>query len=325
MRFGKMLTLITVVALAAGTTAHAGQADAAKAGWPRVVVNSDGSQTTIPARPRRILSTSVTITGTLLAVDAPLVASATTANGLFFAQWAGIAEARGVEKLWPAGSVDLETAYAAAPDLIVVSASGGDSALPQLTELRQIAPTIVLDYGGQTWQDLAMLIGQATGLESQAKGKLAEFDAYLAQARAHIAAPPGLANIVSYNGPGALNPIATSDGVHGRLLNALGFVIESPPRDWHADGNPSNDFVRAQYEHLTDLQASTTFLLSASDDRAEAFLRDPILANLPAVKSGQVYGLGVNSFRVDFFSGREIVDGIVARFASNRPASNDRN
>lgn len=317
----RLCRVAAVFVMLAGGGAQAASDDPPVAGWPRSVANADGSRTAIPAQPKRILSTSVTITGTLLAIDAPLVASASSANGHFFSQWVRVAEQRGVKKLWPAGSVDLEAAYAVAPDLIVVSSNGGDSALAQLDELRQIAPTIVLDYGGQTWQQLATLLGRATGLESRVAAKLAEFDAYLADARGKIAVPAGLTNIISYNGPGTLNPIATSDGVHGSLLGALGFAIESPPRHWHGDGNPPNDFVRSQYEHLTELQARTTFLLSAGDDRAKIFLRDPILANQAAVKSGQVYGLGVNSFRVDFFSAREIVDGIVARFAKKgRPA-----
>lgn len=330
MRKGDFMVLVRMIAavfiLVAGSAAQVAAADQPVAGWPRSVVNADGSHTTIPARPKRILSTSVTITGTLLAIDAPLVASASSANGHFFSQWAQFAQQRGVKKLWPAGSVDLEAAYSVAPDLIVVSANGGDSALAQLAELRQIAPTVVLDYGGQTWQRLAGLLGQATGLESEVAVKLAEFDAYLAEARNKIAVPAGLTNIISYNGPGTLNPIATSDGVHGSLLRALGFSIESPPRSWHSDGNPTNDFVRSQYEHLTQLRAQTTFLLNAGDERAKVFLRDPILANQAAVKSGQVYGLGVNSFRIDFFSAHEIVDAIVARFAKtpNRHSSDGR-
>lgn len=325
MPFGKMLTLMSriaaVVALVGTIAVHAPPAARAAqeadgpTGWPRTVANADGSRTTIPARPHRILSTSVTIAGTLLAIDAPLVATATTTSGHFFAQWEAIARERGVETLWPAGSVDLEAAYAVDPDLIVVAAGGADSVLAQVEELRQIAPTIVLDYGSLTWQQLATRLGEATGLEAQVAEKLAQFDAYLADSRARITVPPGKANIVSYNGPGAINPIATGDGVHGRLLTALGFTLESPPEDWHGDANPISGFVRAQYEHLTELTAATTFLLSAGDDRAEAFLSDPVLANLPAVRSGQVYGLGVNSFRIDFFSAREIVDGIVARFA----------
>lgn len=327
MRFGKMLAhaaRVTAAVVLAATLNTATAQEPSVPGWPRDVANADGSRTTIPAPPRRILSTSVTLTGTLLAIDAPVVASATTTAGHFFAQWDAIAQARGVEKVWPAGAVDLEAAYAIAPDLIVVSSGGADSALAQVEELRRIAPTLVLDYGGMTWQDLARRLGEATGLEGKAGETLAAFDATLAEARARIAVPPGKANIISYNGPGTLNPIATRDGVHGRLLAALGFTLESPPPEWHGDGNPFADFVRAQYEHLTALTAPTTFLLSAGDERARDFLADPILANLPSVRSGQVYGLGVNSFRIDFYSAREIIDGIVTRFARDTGPGNGR-
>ncbi|WP_036770893.1 hypothetical protein [Photorhabdus australis] len=69
-----------------------------------------------------------------------------------------------------------------------------------------------------------------------------------------------------------------------------------------------------QYENITQLTAPTTFLLSAGNDRAAEFLKDPVLANLASVKTGQVYGLGMNSFRIDYYSAKEIADSIVKRF-----------
>ncbi|MEC5342583.1 Fe2+-enterobactin ABC transporter substrate-binding protein [Brenneria populi] len=305
---GRLLLMLAALAGFIVQAAHAG------AVWPRTFHNADGTTTVLPAQPKRILSTSVTISGTLLAIDAPLAASAAAANGRFFAQWDKTAQARRVEKLWPAGSVDLEAVYAVAPDLIVVAATGGDSALGQIDELNAIAPTIVLDYGGQTWQALARQISVAVGLEAQTNVRIAEFDAEVNAARDKITPPQGKVNIISYNGPGASNPIATSDGVHARLLSALGFSLEAPDPAWQSSVAPRQDFIWAQYENLTQLTASTTFLLSAGDDKAAAFLRDPMLANLPSVKKKQVYGLGVNSFRIDYFSAREIIDGIVRQF-----------
>ncbi|GAB2800429.1 hypothetical protein GCM10027040_29940 [Halomonas shantousis] len=155
-------------------------------------------------------------------------------------------------------SVDLEAAYVVDSDLIVVSSSGADSALAQLSSLRNIAPTIVLDYGGQTWQSLAKQLGEATGLEDQ------------------------------------------------------------------VDASPAQDFVRAQYEHLTQLSAPTTFLLSAGDERVAAFLDDPVLANLPSMKTGQVYGLGENSFRIDLYSATEVIEGIVERFGTGNDNERQR-
>lgn len=277
--------------------------------------NADGSQTAIPQQPRRILSTSVTLTGALLAIDAPVVASAAAANGQFFQQWQAVAEARGVQKAWPAGSVDLEAAMAFAPDLILVSTGGGDSALEQLAALQRIAPTIVLSYASQSWQELALQVGQATGLEQQAEARIHAFDQYLAEARARLQRPAGRINIISYNGPGISNPIATPDGAHGRLLTALGFEVEAPDPAWHGGNGAALDFVWAQYEQLTRLTAETTFLTRVNTAQVTLFLNDPVLANLPSVQAGQVYGLGVNSFRIDYFSGLEIINNLLEQFA----------
>lgn len=283
--------------------------------WPRTFENADGTTTEIPSKPERVLSTSVSITGTLLAVDAPVVASGSAGNGNFFAQWNSVAAERGVENVWPAGSVDLEAAYAAEPDLIIVSTSGADSALDQLAEFQEIAPTIVLDYGGQTWQELAEDIGLALGIEAQVSSAIDDFNAFLADSKAKITVPAGEANIISFNGPGENNPIAKNTGPHAQILTALGFTLEEPNADWHTQPNQREDFVWAAYENLIELTADTTFLLSVGDDKAVDFLNDPVLANLPSVQNDQVYGLGANSFRIDLFSSTEIVNDILARFA----------
>lgn len=50
------------------------------ADWPRQVTDSRGTHT-LKSQPQRIVSTSVTLTGSLLAIDAPVIASgATTPN-----------------------------------------------------------------------------------------------------------------------------------------------------------------------------------------------------------------------------------------------------
>lgn len=50
------------------------------ADWPRQITDSRGTHT-LESQPQRIVSTSVTLTGSLLAIDAPVIASgATTPN-----------------------------------------------------------------------------------------------------------------------------------------------------------------------------------------------------------------------------------------------------
>lgn len=320
MPFAPFLTLVYLLLMAAALTAcgdspEPPRASTDKAPVWRTFVNADGSVTPIPARPQRILSTSVTVTGTLLAIDVPVVASAAAADGRFFGQWQAIARERQVARLWSAGAPDLEAVLTVAPDLIVVSVSGADSVGHLLPDLRAIAPTILVDYGNQSWQALASRLAQATGLERQTEQLIEAFNQRLEAAKARLVRPAGQVNIISYNGPGMSNPVATADGVHGRLLTALGFEVEEPDPTWHSPGmGDATDFVRAQYEHLTRLTAPTTFLTRVDDRGVSDFLHDPVLANLPSVRSGQVYGLGVHSFRIDYFSSLEIIDGMLARF-----------
>lgn len=268
------------------------------------------------AVPQRILSSSVTLTGTALAIGAPVIGSAAAVDGTFFAQWAELARARGVERLWPAGRVDLETAMVMQPDLILVSSGGADSALAQVPQLERIAPVLVLDYASQPWQSLAVEMAQATGRADAAARLLAGYDRWIAERRAQMVRPSGRANIISYNGPGMPNPVATPASAHGRLLASLGFDIEGPRADWPGSSIADADFARVAYEYLPTLTAKTTFLMNAGPDRVAAFLADPLLANLPSVRAGQVYALGENSFRIDYYSAREIADRLAQEFAA---------
>lgn len=284
------------------------------AGWPRTFGNADGSTTVIPSQPARVLSTAVSVSGTLLAIDAPLVASGSAANGQYFAQWAAVGAERGVQNVWPAGAVDLEAAYAVEPDLIVVATTGGDSALAQLAEFQLIAPTIVVDYGNQTWQSLATQLGTALGTEAEVAAFLAGYDQHVAEIAATLTLPAGTANVISFNGPGTTNPIARLGGPHASLLQALGFTVEDPDPAWHAQAGQRADFVWAPFENLIDLTSETTFLLSRAEDNVADFVDHIILGALPSVRAGQVYGLGANSFRIDYYSSLEIAESLRARF-----------
>lgn len=75
-----------------------GITSALAADWPRQIADSRGTHT-LESQPLRIVSTSVTLTGSLLAIDAPVVASgATTPNNRvadaqgFLRQWGDVAK-----------------------------------------------------------------------------------------------------------------------------------------------------------------------------------------------------------------------------------------
>lgn len=281
-------------------------ADTSSEQWPRTFVNADGSTTIIPNKPMKVLSTSVTLTGTLVAIDAPVVASSTAGDGKFFSQWEAVAKQRKITELWPVGGVDTEMAYAVMPDLIVVAKTGGDSVLDLVPELKLLAPVIVVDYGSQTWQELAIKLGYATGREDFVKQKIAEFDQYVEATKLNL--PAKQANIIRYNGPGMANAIAKVTGPHGELIHALGFEIEGAKDEWETFSDKRNDFARVHYETLTLLKAPVSFVIVADESSIQTLLKDPVLVNLPSVKQKQVYELGLNSFRIDYYSSLEIIE-----------------
>lgn len=292
--------------------------------WPRTIAH-EGGELVLASAPQRIVSTTPSLTGILLAMNAPVAASAATSPGPltdskgFFSQWAAEADARGVEVLCSNLAFDLEAVIGSAPDLVVVSATGADSVKAHLDELQaQELPVILVNYSNQSWQAVARQLGEATGLEGEAEAAIRRFDAVAAQTAQAIVPPEGSVSIVGYNIGGSYS-IGKPDSPHARLLSSLGMAVTGLPDSMRGQVTRSSDFDLISLENLpAAIQGETVFLLRATDKDVEAFLADPILANLPAVRSRQVYPLGPSSHRIDYYSGQEIMSLIAARFARPR-------
>ncbi|MCF4007360.1 Fe2+-enterobactin ABC transporter substrate-binding protein [Corynebacterium uropygiale] len=286
--------------------------------WPRTIKHELG-ETTLDHQPKKIANTALSATGTLLAMDAPLAATAATNpsdvtdDKGFFSQWAKVADEKGVEVLYPGLEFDLESLIAQDPDLVIVSTSGADSVSDQYQQISEKFPTIAIDYSKQSWQDLAKELGYALGLEENAEKAIKEFDEYVAEQKKKIHPAEGGASIVSYNGPGEEQGIAKLTGPHSQLLSDLGFDVKEAPEGMDTSKQARKDFSFISYENLTKgIQGDTVFLFSADEKKVEEFMKDPLLANLPAVKEHRVYPLGLTSFRLDPYSARDFVDAVVS-------------
>lgn len=288
--------------------------------WPRQIDDALGA-VTIPQPPQRIVSTSPSLTGILLAIDAPLVATAAAVTGPltddkgFFAQWAPLADQRGVEMLYPNLNFDIEALIVQDPDLVVASSVGGDSVLPYLDQLRtQGVPVVVLDYSADGWEDLARTLGRTTGHEADAARVTKDFARQAAEARAGMTLPQGKTSIVSYNFSGTY-AVGKPESPQGRVLAALGFVVAGIPETMRGETSRSADFDFVSHETLAAaITGDSVVLLNGTEDSVRAFLADPVLANLPAVRAGRVYPLGPTSFRVDYYSGLQIIRTVAAHF-----------
>lgn len=305
----------------ATTNTPAAVSEAGEAGeWPRIVTHELGT-TEIPSQPKNIVSTSLTMTGTLLAIDAPVTASAATTPGNgsddvgFFTQWSEVAHERGLEVLYPDLEIDIEAIIAADPDLIIVSTSGADSAAGSYQELQAIAPTVVYNYGDKTWQELAKQLGEATGLEQNAIDIAAAFDDRVAEVAADITVPAGTTNAIVYNGPEKETAFAKPGGSHGTLLGSLGFDVVGAPDEFDTSATARQDFAFLSLENtVSALTGETIFIVSGAEDVKTLLTETTVLKNAPAVTSDAIYPLGASSFRIDYYSGSNIVDLVESNF-----------
>ena len=299
-----------------------GFSSAQAAEWPRQVTDSRGTHT-LEHKPLRIVSTSVTLTGSLLAIDAPVVASgATTPNNRvadaqgFLRQWGEVAKQRNLARLY-IGEPSAEAVAAQMPDLILVSATGGDSALALYDQLSSIAPTLVINYDDKSWQQLLAELGTITGNEKQAAERIAEFDQRLAALKQQMKLPPQPVSALVYTAAAHSANLWTPESAQGKLLQQLGFTLASLPAGLHTSQSQGkrHDIVQLGGENLaTGLNGQSLFLFAGDQKDVDAIYANPLLSHLPAVQNKHVYAFGTETFRLDYYSAMRVLERLKALF-----------
>ncbi|MBW7748468.1 Fe2+-enterobactin ABC transporter substrate-binding protein [Enterobacter roggenkampii] len=299
-----------------------GLTSAAAADWPRQVTDSRGVHT-LESKPTRIVSTSVTLTGSLLAIDAPVVASgATTPNNRvadgqgFLRQWGDIAKQRKVARLY-IGEPSAEAVDAQMPDLILISATGGDSALALYDQLSAIAPTLIINYDDKSWQALLTQLGEITGHEKQAAERIAAFDKQLAQVKQQMTLPPQPVNAIVYTAAAHSANLWTTESAQGKLLHQLGFTLADLPAGLQTSTSQGkrHDIIQLGGENLaTGLNGEGLFVFAGDEKDVAAIYANPLLAHLPSVKKKRVWALGTETFRLDYYSAMLVLQRLNAMF-----------
>ncbi|CAH6114139.1 Ferrienterobactin-binding periplasmic protein, partial [Citrobacter koseri] len=292
------------------------------ADWPRQITDSRGTHT-LDHKPERIVSTSVTLTGSLLAIDAPVVASgATTPNNRFaddqgfLRQWSDVAKARKLARLY-IGEPSAEAVAAQMPDLILISATGGDSALALYDQLSTIAPTLIINYDDKSWQSLLTQLGEITGQEKQAAARIAEFDKQLATVKQQLTLPPQPVSALVYTAAAHSANLWTQDSAQGKLMEQLGFMLAPLPAGLQTSKSQGkrHDIIQLGGENLAaGLNGEALFLFAGDSKDADAIYANPLLAHLPAVQNKRVYALGTETFRLDYYSATLLLNRLAALF-----------
>ena len=292
------------------------------ANWPREVSDLHGSHT-LTHKPLRIVSTSVTLTGSLLAIDAPVVASGATAPNNrvaddrgFLRQWGDIAKQRHLARLY-IGEPSAEAVAAQMPDLILISATGGDSAIALYDQLSTIAPTLVINYDDKSWQQLLTELGAITGQEKQASERIAAFNQRLAALKQSMKLPEQPVSALVYTAAAHSANLWTPESAQGQLLEQLGFTLAGLPAGLHTSTSQGkrHDIVQLGGENLAaGLNGKSLFLFAGDQKDADAIYANPLLSHLPAVQHKQVYALGTETFRLDYYSAMRVLDRLQQLF-----------
>ncbi len=261
------------------------------ADWPRQITDSRGTHT-LESQPQRIVSTSVTLTGSLLAKE------------------------RKLQRLY-IGEPSAEAVATQMPDLILISATGGDSALALYDQLSTIAPTLIINYDDKSWQSLLTQLGEITGHEKQAAERIAQFDKQLAAAKEQIKLPPQPVTAIVYTAAAHSANLWTPESAQGQMLEQLGFTLAKLPAGLNASQSQGkrHDIIQLGGENLAaGLNGESLFLFAGDQKDADAIYANPLLAHLPAVQNKQVYALGTETFRLDYYSAMQVLDRLKALF-----------
>ena len=294
--------------------------------WPRTISTDDG-ELTLDAQPKRIVSTSTTLTGSLLAVGTPVVASAASVPNVkelsddqgFFTQWSEAAKAAGVEKLYENSSPNIEKVAEYTPDLIVVSKNSGDSVMDSVDQLRKIAPVLVIDYSGTSWQDVTTKVAEATGYEANAKKVLADYSQRVKETKEKISVPEGTTSAFIIFGDGSGAAALTDKSPQVQILTSLGFKMAEIPDSVKGDtsmGSNRKDIIKLSNENVQKGLIGDNWVVVAADDKARSALKDnQAFTTSPAAKAGKVYTTPGETFRIDSYSANLMLDSLEKTFA----------
>lgn len=272
----------------ASATATGSATEPATAGFPVTLEHKFG-RATIETTPDRVLTIGFSEQDVVLALGVAPIAVREWFGEQPYATWPWAQDELGTatpEVLNMAfGELDYEAIAALRPDVIIATHSGITA--DEYAKLADIAPTVAQtdaypDFG-MPWQEQALFIGRALGLESRAQAAVAATEAAIEAAReAHPALSGARVAWASAEGDGSYWAVGPATPPM-RFLTSLGLQL---PEDL-ASAIGDLDSLQISGEQAGLLDADILVFPVESDDELAAVQADPVLSKLAVIAEGR--------------------------------------
>ena len=194
------------------------------------------------------------------------------------------------------GEVNVEEFVAAKPDVILAPYSGLTQA--EFTSLSKIAPVVA--YPDQpwatSWQDQATIIGKALGRESDAQRLITETNAKVAALAAKYPELTGKTFAYGANNQADVLNIYRATDPRVQLLVELGMKVAPSVADLDPKPSDATFFYGLSFEKLSKLTSDVLVVYFGTQDEADTFVKDPLVAAMPQVKAGRFAPIVGESF-----------------------------
>ncbi|WP_240613519.1 iron-hydroxamate ABC transporter substrate-binding protein [Pueribacillus theae] len=254
----------------------------------RVLIDSLGNEVTIPEKPERVI--------------APYLEDHLVALGITpVAQWS-VNDGASIQtylqdslKDIPTIPFDLpfEAVTSFNPDLILIGSpetvEGG-----KYEQYNKIAPTYVLGNEEKNWRDKLLKIGEIFGQTDKANEVLKEYDQQVKEAKEKIKSTVGKQSAAAiWITNGSIFMVSETASSGSVLYGDLG--LQAPNLVKEVSESATSDWSSVSLEKLAELDADYLFLINSDKGNGSEMLKDPLWANIPAVKNGNVFEFDQNT------------------------------
>ncbi len=249
----------------------------------RVLTDALGHEVTIPANPERVIASY--LEDHLIALDITPVAQWSVNNGASIQSYL-----QDSLKDIPTIPFDLpfEAVTSFNPDLLIISSAesveGG-----KYEQYNKIAPTFVLENEvNATWREKLLKVAEVFDKTEKANEVLHQYDQLAKESKEKIQNAVGTQSAAAIwivnNTVYMVSETASSGAV---LYGELGLTVPSLVKE--ISESATGDWSPVSLEKLAELDADHLFLINSDVGNGAEMFNDPLWANIPAVKNGNVH------------------------------------